>query len=686
MRDSAANGASARGGKRRRPFARLALANIKSQHRLYVPYIMAAAGCSAMFYILMFLLCGDGLLKIKSTSLPFVLTLGAVVVGLFSAIILVYANSFVMKQRKREFGLYSVLGMERRHISRILFIETLVADFAALVAGLGVGILLSKLVLLFFAKAIRIGIPFGFEIPPFAIAATLLLFGAIFLLTFIINATRIRLTGTLALINSASVGEKEPKSKWLLTIIGVIALIGGYGMAVFITNPAYALVFFFFAVILVIIATYCLFTAGSVTLLKRLKRTPSFYYKAKNFISTSGLLYRMKQNAAGLANICILSTMVLVMVSTTTCLYAGMEDALRNQYPRDISVTGIGFTTEEQYQTTKQELVRTVAESQTSSSNLICYRYIENTVKMEGNALITDHTDSIMGISDRKEAFVMPLADYNALNGTAYTLENGRAFVALSNGEYAFDTINMWGYTLEVEGNVAVPQVEEYYSAYGYKPIYVIVSDIDTLKAVYAARILHAEPNYVGAYNVFFGVDAAQSDEEALGTQITEAVRALLEEPCMGSEEDGGAHMYVREVSNARTDFLGTYGGLFFLGMMLGVVFIMGCVLIMYYKQISEGYEDRARYAIMRKVGLSRQEVKRSIRSQVLLVFFLPLGVAFIHLLFAFPMITRLFKILSLTNVSLFFICTASAFVVFALLYYVVYTLTARTYMKIVCF
>ena len=556
-------------------YPRLALQNIGRSKRFYLPYIFTCIGSVAMFYVLCFLQENSAAWTGNSGAiLGSLLIFGIAVVGIFCTVVLFYTNSFLMKRRQKELGLYNILGMGKGNISAVLFLETLYVAFISLILGLLLGFLLSKLALylLFTLAGFKANTPVNFSFS--AVFISLCVFGGIFLLILISNFVRLRLSKPVELLRGGNVGEKEPKSRWLLAILGAITLGIGYYIAISTESPLKAIALFFVAVLLVIAGTYLLFTAGSIAILKKLKGNKSYYYRTKNFIPVSGMIYRMKQNAVGLANICILSTMVLVMVSGTVSLYAGTNDALRTQYPSEISVI-VGNPTGKAAELVKDAVDKAVAD---------------------------------MGLTATDFVFEQP-KDLLAEQGSNSSSDN-----------------STWYYGFELDGT-AQEKID------CHAAVSEAVSQLD------AASL---EPDS--------GFDYAYS---------------------RGREEN-------RQMFNLMT------GGFLFLGLFLGLVFLMATVLIIYYKQLSEGYEDKERFKIMQKVGLSKAEIKKSIHSQILVVFFLPLTMAVVHIAFAFKMITKLLLVFSLTNTLLFAICTVVTVGIFGLIYGLVYMLTAKTYYKIV--
>lgn len=651
-------------------YPRLALTNIRNNSKTYIPYILTCIGTIMMHYI-MYALTVDGALKSMYGGIytQQMLAMGTVVIEIFAAIFLTYTNSFLMKRRKKEFGLFNILGMEKKHISKIMFYETIFISGISLIIGILCGILFSKLVLLLLLKILQFDVQFGLRLSTRSINATLILFGIIFLAILLNNLRQIHLSKPIELLKGGQTGEKEPKTKWLLSIIGFISLGSGYYIAISTKDPIAAMTMFFVAVILVIIGTYCLFTAGSIMILKILRKNKNYYYKTKHFISVSGMIYRMKQNAAGLANICILSTMVLVMISSTVSLYLGMEDIISARYPKDIMITNFD------YKDSTKEAVNKIVDETLNKHNLTYknktdYRYIDFSSELKGNELtITDG----MTFDSTRLVFVVPLEDYNLLVENKVELKDDEILIYSNRDEFPSDSVKLLGKEYKIKehlkefacnGNSAMNVLSSHY---------IITNDMDLIDDL-LVEINKIDQRFENNKVYYLGFDMEASKEESRAV-FNDIVNKLAEEEFAFSIDSS---------ADAREDFYALYGGLFFLGIFLGLLFIMATVLIMYYKQISEGYDDKARFEIMQKVGMSHSEIKGSIRSQVLTVFFLPIITAAIHIAFAFPIITRVLAIINLTNTNLFAICTLTSILIFTIFYAIVYTLTARTYYRIV--
>lgn len=652
-------------------YQRLALTNIKKNGKTYFPYILTCICTIMMFYIMHFISVNDGLKRMSGgDSLRSILGLGTFVIGFFSVIFLFYTNSFLIKKRKKELGLYNILGMEKKHIAKVLFWETFFVALISMILGLLWGIAVSKLMFLALLKILNFKVPMGFFISTQSLIKTSILFGFVFLLTLINNLRQIHLAKPVELLKGGQFGEKEPKTKWVLTLVGVICLGSGYYIALTTESPIAALNMFFIAVILVMIGTYSLFTAGSITLLKLLRKNKKFYYKTNNFINVSGMIYRMKQNAVGLANICILSTTVLVMVSTTVSLYIGMEDLLRTRYPKDISLSAKNVSKEKT--TAVDNMIKEAAEkNKVSIKNTVKYRSLPLAVIQDRNHF-TDERNELKELNSLCFLEFIPLSDYIDMGGKSVSLEKNEVLIYAYRGEITDKSINILGNQYTIKEQLDYLPVDGIASAVVANGYFIVVPDDKTIEGIYQSSTEAANGMKDLSYYYAFDTDDGAEKEIALVKDINSRMKEL---------SIGG---YCEGLEESRESFFSVYGGLFFLGIFLGALFIMATVLIIYYKQISEGYDDKERFEIMQKVGMSKEEIKKSIGSQVLMVFFLPLVTAVIHIAFAFKVIVKLLAVLNLTNVALFVYCTIGTILVFGIFYAAVYFLTSRVYYRIV--
>ena len=668
-------------------YFKLAITNIKKNAKTYVPYMITSILTISMFYIICSLGNNPNITKACGTdSMKYVLFLGTWVCGIFAVIFLFYTNSFLMKRRKKEFGLYNILGMEKKHISMVVLCETLIMSIISLVLGLVVGILFDKLMLLVILSMFTVEIPLGFHISPESFPATLTLFTGIFVLIFLNSIRQIHLAKPIELLQGSTVGEKEPKAKWLIALIGAICLGSGYYISISLTttNPIAALNMFFIAVILVIIGTYLLFTAGSIVLLKALRKNKNYYYKTKNFISISGMIYRMKQNAVGLANICVLSTMVLVMISSTFSLWNGMNDVLDNFYPREFTFTPFEYS-DKSASDLKVWVKDTLDECNLEPKDIIDYSYLNFAVVQDKDSFIMYRDNPVYSdmINDIRNLFFITLDDYNKMTNSNETLKADEVLVYSNRDQYDYKEMKLSDKTFKVKETLDNFPNNRIMSSDVASSHFMIVKDMSVINDLDKIQNeIYGDMSSSIQYYYAFNVDA---DTEKI-LDINNKFENDIQE--MGTYGEN-TNKYVYEGSfdcreTEKNDFIGVYGGLYFIGVFLGVLFMIATILIMYYKQISEGYDDKGRFEIMQKVGISHEEIKKSIHSQVLTVFFLPLIVAGIHIAFAFPFITRLLAILNLTNVKLFAMATVGGFLLFSVFYAVVYRITARSYYKIV--
>ncbi|NBJ14603.1 MAG: FtsX-like permease family protein [Dehalobacter sp. 4CP] len=671
--------------RKRTFYPKLAFLNIQKNGKFYLPYLLTCIITVAMFYIMRYIATNSSLNDMLGAgSLKEILFFGSIVVGIFAAIFLFYTNSFLMKRRKKELGLYNILGMEKRHIAWVLLFETFIVAAVSLVLGLFLGILLSKLIILILFEMLKFTIPWGFSVSSASLLVSVLLFFGIFLATLLFNLMEIRLAKPIELLHGGQTGEREPKTKWMLAILGILTLGAGYTIAIVTESPLSAVSLFFIAVVLVIVGTYCLFTAGSIALLKLLRSNKHFYYQTKHFIAVSGMIYRMKQNAVGLANICILSTMVLIMVSTTVSLYSGMENLLDNRFPTDISV-GFKNPTDGEMEDRLRQLQDTVSEQGRSLSKLTDYTALSFAVSRDGNTFATD-TNNYVSSSDASELCFITATEYEHLTGKTVTPAADEVLV-YSNGGQIGESFSLFNQSFRVREHLDSIPITGQFNARLVDGYFMVVSDDTVLNQLYTQqKTAYGDRASSIRGEISFNLDG--TDEEKL--VCYDAIKAVLNKPLSSESAAAYTGEYIDHLSTmeckqaAASDFYALYGGFLFLGLFLGTLFLMATVLIIYYKQISEGYDDKERFEIMQKVGLSRSEVKRAISSQIVIVFFLPILMAGIHILAAFKMITKLLAVLNLTNIPLFIGCTIGTILIFGLIYGVVYALTARVYYRIV--
>ncbi len=670
-------------------YPRLAWTGMKQNRRLYLPYLLTCTGVTAMFYILMGLSVSSVLPQMsggRSTAL--IMSLGSVVIAFFALIFLFYTHSFLIRRRSREFGLYNVLGMGKGNIARILLWETLLTYAGTTVVGLALGVALSKLAELGLMNLLRSQISYTFTVNIKSLLVTLVLFAAVHGLIFLHALWQLHRVSAVALLHSESVGEKPPRARWLLAVLGLALLGGAYWLAVSIREPLEALLWFFAAVLMVIAGTYLLFISGSVALCRALQKNPRYYYRPSHFVSVSSMAYRMKRNGAGLASICVLATMVLVMLSSTTCLYFGQEDAVNARYPHDIAVTVYGD--EHLMDKTELEELRQGVESAVfnfggEASNVAEYREVSLSGLLDGGNLIVDAAGAYaMDSTHVIQVHFVPLEEYNAVTGQSLTLEDGQVYVAALRMDFNADTLSVdGGMTRHVMKREITP-LDGAAVADITPSLTVVVKDFERFVPELQGYLSDKYGWYPSAYwNYGFDTDLPE-DQQANTDDVTPNLTDALYAHLSRVSSDWGVGVSVESKAGNRADFYGTYGGLFFLGIMLSVVFLLAAVSIIYYKQICEGYEDQSRFDIMQKVGMTKRDIRRSINSQLLTVFFLPMALSGVHLCFAFPFIHKLLLLFNLSNTPLLIGTTVVSYVAFALLYTLAYKLTSNAYYHIV--
>lgn len=664
-------------------YVRLAKTNIQNNRQLYLPYIISGIVTVMMFYLMVFINNNPGLDGIPgSTNLKTIMALGVGVVAIFAYIFIFYTNSFIIKRRKKEIGVYNILGMEKRHIAKVLGLETVFVAVIAIVCGILSGIVFSKLILMLLYRMLGFQESVSFFIAKAGIRKAILIFGVLYLLTLLYNLLQIRLANPIELLRGGNVGEKEPKTKGVMAVAGAACLAVAYYIAITTQNPIEVLFKFFLAVVLVIAGTYFLFTAGSIAILKMLRKNKKFYYNKKHFTAVSGMLYRMKQNAAGLASICVLSTMVLVMISMTVSMFAGVDDELKARYPYELSYTINANSMEENVN--GQELYQTIADTiekqgRKITDSSMC-SYFQIFMKRSGSEFEMINQD--MNYSDM--AVLNFLTRENMLaNDSSLKAEDvpepevGKVDI-YSKMKYEDSEFHFLGQDFAVDHSFSYGSEADSYLT--VKDILYVVADEATLNQMFELqKEAGSDPDTSSMYSQYetqieFEYDGTKEEKLACADAVKNVVASQRKE----------VSGYLESRTDNEKEFYALYGGLFFLGLFLGIMFLMVTVMIIFYKQISEGYDDRERYVIMEKVGMSNAEVKSSIQSQIRIVFFLPLVMAAVHVAAAFPMIRRLLALLNLTNVPLFVTCLIVTILVFTAIYYLVFRITSRAYYKIV--
>lgn len=668
----------------KRIFSRLAKQNIRNNKSTYIPYMITCIFCIAMIYMMEFLRDCPTLDQAvrQADEVRMIVFTGEIVVEIFCIIFLIYSNSFLMKRRQKEIGLYNILGLERNHIGIVMFLETIITSIGSLAGGIAAGIIGSKLALLLLLKLLHIPSVLGFYISVKGIFTCLFMFGIVFLMILFLNLAKIHLSRPVELLRGNNTGEKEPAAKWLMALIGFICLGAGYYLAVTTESPIKAITIFLLAVILVMAGTYLLFTAGSIVILKFLRRRKSFYYRTGNFISISGMLYRMKQNAIGLASICILSTGVLLMISMTVSIYFGMNDIMLNRYPYDVdmSVTSIS---EEECQTAIEAFEKAIADNKVPVEKSVEEIYLDIVCSKNGDQILIKPTNTIRNSDSVLVLSLLNQAEYERLTGISANLNDGEIFAwypsAVQKDSVTVDetefTVKKWldknpltcGEDAVSDNAVLVVTDEDF-------------KKFDEMRTEMYKGVSSAPAGEDLTLHLGLDITGSETEKIEFGTPVMETVKDL--------KKSGGLSENAWIISGIRQQEYESYyadnGSLLFIGIFLGSLFLMGTAMIIYYKQISEGYEDQKRFEIMQKVGLSRREVRSSVRRQILMVFFLPLLMAMLHITMAFPMIRRLLLLFGMTNMKLFIGCTAGTVLIFAVVYGLIYLMTARSYYHIV--
>lgn len=664
-------------------YRKLAFTNIKNNGSLYLPYIISGMVTVAMFYIMMFLNNSKGLEKIYGSSyLTSIMALGVGTIAVFSYIFIFYTNSFIIKRRKKEIGVYNILGMEKRHIAKLMGIETVTVALIAIIGGIVTGILFSKLSIMLLYKILAVKETIKFEINFSTIINTLIVFGILYALTLVYNMMQIKLANPIELLRSGNVGEKEPKSKWLMAIIAVGCLAVAYYISFTTKNPLKVLSLFFVAVLLVIVGTYLLFIAGSIVFLKMLRKNKKFYYNKKHFAAVSGMIYRMKQNAGGLASICILSTMVLVIIASTVSLYIGLDDELKTRYPME-AVTYVDYhKVDDNVDSVRDHIKQIIEDEGRTITDEKTYEYFNMMTKQADNRLEKTSENDIWG-----NGTYVNIVTKDALCELEDTFDEkdipelaNNSVAVYGTEKYNYDSINVMGREFDVkESKYYKIKKDAYISSSFTNEYYIVVNNMDTLTQLFnLQKEVYGDRAFTFRNTIGFDFDGTKQQKINCTKKINQYLVSDAE------KEIGNGTAYVEGRAENEEAVYTLYGGIFFLGIFLGTMFLMVTVMIIFYKQTSEGYDDKERYEIMEKVGMSNAEVKKSIQSQVRMVFFLPIVTAAIHVAAAFPMLRRLLVMFNLTDTQLMIECMIGTLLVFLVIYYLVFKLTSRTYYKIV--
>ena len=638
--------------------AKLALSNLRRNRRTTIPFMLTSALCTLMLYLVISLENSAVVSEsFGGAQMQMMLGFGELVIVLFTVIFLFYTNSFLMKQRKREFGLFNILGLAKKDIAMVLFVELLICWGVSLVAGIGLGMILDKGMYLLIGRLMNIDLPLEFGISGVAVVQTVLYTGAVYVLLVVYGFFMVNVSSPIELLHAQAEGEKEPKNRWLLALGGLLCLGAGYGLALWVQNPMDAFVLFFLAVILVIVGTYLLFSAGSIALLNMLQKNRRFYYQTSHFISVSGMKYRMKANAASLANICILSTMVLVALSTTICLVMGMDQSVETAYPRETTLSI--YSQDGNY---LQDFDQALAQSGVQATDVMAYTLFDIPGTVSGD---TVSNLGEYGKPDMRLFEFIPVGQYNNAEGTDYTLEPGQVLINPGSDSWG-SSLTIGDRTWSVAGTVdGFPPSGLGINMMGNPMLVVLPDEADI------AWLQTLVPEEQRNVTNIFAFNSPDPNRDA----------GVLKD---AFEQVTGARPFGYTRQNFALSLQSMYGSFLFVGIFVSILFVMASVLIMYYKQISEGFEDQKRFDIMTRVGLDNRQIRKTIHFQVLAVFFLPLAMAGIHVAFAFPMISKMLALLGMGDITLFMITCLIVFAIFAILYVIVYGLTSRTYYQLV--
>lgn len=646
-------------------YLKLAFTNIIKNKQVYVPFLWSCTLTIASFYIIYSLADNDSLSTIIGfDSIRMILVLGVFIVGLFAKIFLLYTNGFLIKSRKKEFGLFNILGMSKKHIALVVIYEILIIAFMSLLVGFLIGISLDKFLFMVISKMLYASIHIGFYVSSTAIKVSLVWFGYIFLLMYLNAVLQIKLTNPITLLQSVEQGEKEPKGKKLMAILGIVCLLIGYIISLKITNPIVAIKLFFVAVIFVIIGTYLLFTAGSIVLLKKLKNNKKYFYKPSHFINVSSMIYRMKKNAIGLANICILSTMVLVMISTSFCFWVSVKNSIMQIYSREIGIlTDQDETVIQKVQDTAKQLLN---EKDLKSKSILNYRYVSFQSYQE-NQFIYPYFEEGKLENSYRDIRVMSLDDYNRVMHTNYILNDNEILIYTNSTDFEYDELKVFDYQFSIKQRLQ--KFINIGKAFGY---FIVVKDVSILEDI---------NNTIKMYNnnsnlyYYYGFDIDATD------QLVKSYYYSLQDK-LDNIKAGYYRIDCRIINyqEKMTD----YSALLFISIFLSLLFLMATSLIIYYKQMTEGYEDKERFEIMQKVGMDYMLVKKSISAQVLIIFFLPLVIAVTHLIFALPIISKMLRAFVLLDTQLLIYCVIGCIGLFVFIYGLIYMITAKLYYHIV--
>ncbi|MGX7393503.1 FtsX-like permease family protein [Carnobacterium mobile] len=660
-------------------FAKLAVRNIRSNKQTYLPYVLSSIMTVAMFFLMVSLLTNE-FVQGRSSTLPMLFGFGAVVVGIFSFIFILYTNSFLIKRRKKEIGLYGILGLGKKHVAKVLLLEMVLTSFFSIVAGLITGQVFGKLFFMSLNYLLNLPEPMKYTASVDKALLTVALFAGIFLVGLLYNISQVTFSNPIKLLKGRKEGEKEPKGSIILFLLSVGLLAGGYWISLTIENPLDALQYFFIAVLLVIVGTYLFFISGSIFILKALKKNKNLYYRPGPFISISGMLYRMKQNAVGLANICILATMVIVALSTTVAMFVGTEETLDNRFPFENAVTIYGGEQEESAgnsQLPEMEQIKTTIDEQTAAADLKIdqlesYRYQTLLGMLEKNKFVIPESTSLTDFTSIVSVIILPLEDYNQWTDETIELGENEALYYHSKDTLKGQTLSLGEQTYQLQKMAVVPGDIESQGEL-LEILVLVLPNISEIETVTQDYMQQNPDTFIGGLSGTINWNTTGSPAEK-AAYAADLKAVFNDTPSMSYES--------KEMN--RDEWYGMNGGFLFLGVFLGLLFTIGTVLITYFKQVSEGYDDREKFQIMQKVGLDKKMIKDSTRLQIVWMFFLPIIIAVIHIAFAYPIIQKMLVIFGITNQKLLVLSILGVIVAFSLIYWLIYRITSRIYYNIV--
>ncbi|MCQ2473884.1 MAG: ABC transporter permease [Saccharofermentans sp.] len=671
-------------------YPKIAADGIRKNSRLYIPYFGVSLLMVSLFYIMHLLGFSDvGKNMTGSSSMGMILQLGTYVMAIFGMIFLFYAQSALIKGRLKEFGLYNVLGLNKRNIGRIVFYETLISWFVAVTGGIVAGVGLSKLAELGFARIIQTEINYKFNFSIGSVVTTIIVYTVIFFFIYLNALRHVRFASSIRMLNADKAGEVPPRANWFVGILGVVILLTGYAIAIRIKQPLSALIWFFFAVILIIIGTYLVLIAGSVLLCRILQKNKSYYYKTNHFVSVSSMAYRMKRNGASLASICILLTMVFVMLSSTFALYANREDTLRNHYPRELNCYARSNGFDEEHRTLPGKLEEALndkakelgidTKNSFSLTNYSFSGYYENgKLDIDANPLMMNNID----FDNVVQVYFFDIKDYNKLTGSGEVLSEGQVLAGVEGNLTLGDRIAIGDVDFDIVKSINPKDSALKHAIVSavVTTVFVVVDDLENVASLYADKSdPTGEKLLAWEWDYYFDTGVSTEKQKELTSSLITHLREEVK-----TNTSGKYKIYCDCREEQRNDFVKTFGGLFFLGILLSVIFLVSCVLIIYYKQISEGFEDQARFGIMQKVGMTKENIKKSINSQMLTVFLIPIIFACMHLAMVLPIVNKLLLLFGHNNIQILLAASGVCVLVCGLFYALVYKLTSNAYYKIV--